>query len=103
MNNLIDNFLKKKELLECEKEALEALKQSYWSNIQLYEKRNKKKLIEENLKVKYLGYEIIDKSINFKIVSEYEFLNEPFLNEIEEECQIIFMNIILNLIKQIKI
>ena len=48
---------------------------------------NKKKLIEENLKAKYLGYEIIDKSLNFKTVSEYEVLYEPILNEIEEECK----------------
>ena len=57
-------------MLECEKEALEALKQSYSSNIKLSEKRkeieSKKQLIKENLKAKYLGYEIIDKSINFK-------------------------------------
>ena len=41
INNLIDNFLKKKELPECEKEALEALKQSYSSNIKLSEKEMK--------------------------------------------------------------
>ena len=77
INKLIDNFLKKKELPKCEKEALEALKQSYSSNIKLSEKRNeiesKKKLIEENLKAKYLGYEIIDKSINFKIFQNMNF------------------------------
>ena len=39
INNLIDNFLKKKELPECEKEALEALKQSYPSNIKLSGKK----------------------------------------------------------------
>ena len=43
INNLIDNFLKKKELLECEKEAVEALKQSYSSNIKLSEKEMKLK------------------------------------------------------------
>ena len=90
INNLIDNFLKKKELPKYEKEALEALKQSYSSNIKLSEKRkeieSKKQLIKENLKAKYLGYEIIDKSINFKTVSEYEVLNEIFFIEIEEEC-----------------
>ncbi len=91
INNLIENYLKKKELPKYEKEALETLKQSYSSNLELSKKRNeienKKKLIEENLKAKYLGYEIIDKSLNFKTVSEYEVLYEPILNEIEEECK----------------
>ena len=90
INNLIDDFLKKNELPKKEKEALEILKQSYSSNLKLLEKRNqiesKKQLIKENLKRKYLEYEIIEKSLNFKIFSEYEVLNEPLLNEIEEEC-----------------
>ena len=51
------------------------------------QKKTKKQLIKENLKAKYLGYEIIDKSLNFKTVSEYEVLYEPILNEIEEECK----------------
>jgi hypothetical protein len=90
INNLIDDFLKKNELPKKEKEALEILKQSYSSNLKLLDKRNqiesKKQLIKENLKRKYLEYEIIEKSLNFKIFSEYEVLNEPLLNEIEEEC-----------------